>query len=193
MKDEYANYLLNQFDYLFSTFIIKNKQYACKQFSVGDGWYALLFDLCAELSRIISDADDKGRKVIIDTLQIKEKFGGLRFYKVTTVENESWGSKVFRKIDGWVRTHMCKIGWHKAYWAMHRWRRKHIYETLYEKVGTAVSYAESKSYEVCEFCAAPGERCRPNFWILTLCENCKKKEIEKHEEISNKVDELKED
>ena len=174
MRDEYAEYLLNRFDHLFSTFIIKNKQYAKHQFSVADGWYGLIFDLCAEINRIIDQADDKGIKVTVDTLQIKEKFGGLRFYKVTTVENEPWFSKAFRKVDGWVRTIMCKRGFAKAYWAMHRWRRKHIYETLYEKVGTAVSYAESKSYEICEVCGGEGRRCSPNGWILTLCE--------KHEE-----------
>ncbi len=179
MKDEYANNLLNQFDYLFSTFIIKNKEYACKQFCVGNGWYALLFDLCAELSRIICDAEDKGKKVIIDTLQIKEKFGGLRFYKTTVVENESWGSEVFRKFDGWVRTHMCKRGFYKAYWKMHHWRRKHLYESLYEKVGTAVSYAESKSYEICEKCGAPGKRCTPGYWVVTLCEKHEQEAIEK--------------
>jgi len=179
MKDEYAEYLLNRFDYLFSTFIIRNKQYAKYQFSVGDGWYPILFDLCANLKRIIDAADDKGRKVIVDTLQIKEKLGGLRFYKSVTVENESLSSTWFRKIESWIGTVMCRNGFHKAHWAIHRWRRKHIYETLYEKVSTAVGYAESQSYTTCEVCGGEGKRCSPNSWLLTLCEKHEEEEKEK--------------
>jgi hypothetical protein len=178
MKDENAEHLLNQFDHLFSTFIIRNGQHAKHQFSIGNGWYAILFDLCAALDRIIDAADDKGRKVTVDTLQIKEKFGGLRFYKQVTVENEALGSKWFRKTESWIGTVMCRNGFAKTHWAIHRWRRKHIYETLYEKVATAVGYAESQSYIICEVCGEEGNRCSPNGWLLTLCE--------KHEKESKK-------
>ena len=169
MRDEYSEYLLNRFEHLFSTFINRHGKYAKHQFSVADGWYGIIFDLCAELNRIIDEADDKGRKVTIDTLQIKEKFGGLRFYKVATVENESWFSEKFRKIESWIGTVMCRNGFAKTHWAIHRWRRKHLYETLYEKVSTAVGYAELQSYKVCEVCGGEGKRCSPNGWLLTLC------------------------
>lgn len=45
------------------------------EIAVGDGWYQILFDLCAELQAI---SDKTGEQIV--ATQIKEKFGGLRFY-----------------------------------------------------------------------------------------------------------------
>lgn len=178
MKERKSKYLLKRYPEFFTSFL-KRGEYAHHQFSVSDGWYAILFDLCAALYRIVDAADDKGRKVTIDTLQIKEKLGGLRFYKQTTVENESLGSKWFRKIESWIGTVMCRNGFYKAHWAIHRWRREHVYETLYEKISTAVGHAELQSYTICEVCGEEGKRCSPNSWLLTLCEKHEKEEKEK--------------
>lgn len=41
----------------------------------GDGWYSLIYELCAEIQK---HADANGVDLIV--LQVKEKFGGLRFY-----------------------------------------------------------------------------------------------------------------
>ena len=44
-------------------------------FEVSDGWYDLIYNLCKEI-----DIERKKNKIIIDVTQVKEKFGGLRFY-----------------------------------------------------------------------------------------------------------------
>ena len=92
--------------------------------SIGKGWLSIVVELDAQLAEV--DPDYK-----ID--QIKEKFGGLRYY----ISSDA-GDMV----------------------------------TLYNLVGEA----EEKSYKTCELCGAPGERHSPNNWILTLCEDCSKKE-----------------
>jgi hypothetical protein len=43
----------------------------CFGFECGDGWYELIYDLSEKLSRISNE---------IKAVQVKEKFGGLRFY-----------------------------------------------------------------------------------------------------------------
>lgn len=48
----------------------------CWGFDVGDGWYALIDVLCEELQR---ETDQQGAPQVIAT-QVKEKYGGLRFY-----------------------------------------------------------------------------------------------------------------
>lgn len=47
----------------------------CWGFDVGDGWYHLLDVLCEELQR----ETDQGAPQVVAS-QVKEKFGGLRFY-----------------------------------------------------------------------------------------------------------------
>lgn len=42
---------------------------------VGDGWHALLDELCSKLQR---ETDQRGAPQVV-ALQVKEKFGGLRF------------------------------------------------------------------------------------------------------------------
>lgn len=48
----------------------------CWGFDVGDGWYSLIDVLCEELQR---DTDQQGALQVVAT-QVKEKYGGLRFY-----------------------------------------------------------------------------------------------------------------
>lgn len=48
----------------------------CWGFEVKDGWYSLIDVLCEELQR---DTDQQGALQVVAT-QVKEKYGGLRFY-----------------------------------------------------------------------------------------------------------------
>ncbi len=176
MKDEYSKFLLERFPQFFQGFTTRYPTYAHKQFCIGDGWYGLLFDMLAAINRIL-DNNDK-RKITVDVLQIKEKFGTFRFYYITKIENESWLSKTFRKVDEFVRTYMCKWGYHKIYWKLYRWRIKYLYGTLYEKVAAEVGYAEASSAKVCEICGGEGKRCSPNGWIAVLCEKHEKERQE---------------
>lgn len=48
----------------------------CFGIATGDGWFDLLWELCADLELI---AEQQGRPMPV-AVQVKEKFGGLRFY-----------------------------------------------------------------------------------------------------------------
>lgn len=181
MKKEYAEILLYRFPFLFTYFIDTYGNNAIHQFSIADGWHPIMVDMCDELHDLKFKYFCKGINIKINFIQIKEKFGTLRAYHDTKVIHETRSSKRFRKIDEWIRTKMCKKGLYKIYWAMHRFRRKWIYETLYEKVSTIVGKAEEKSATTCEVCGELGKRCRPRFWILTLCEKHEKEEKERTE------------
>jgi len=89
----------------------------------GDGWFDILWKLCEAIEPLVREG------FTID--QIKEKFGGLRFY-----------------VDG---------------------ATDEVYELI--------SKTEELSYKTCEGCGKPG---KPNAggWIITLCDECRKK----HEE-----------
>ncbi len=79
-------------------------------FSVGSGWYQLLKDLIVDLIELGWDKE---------VCQVKEKFGGLRFYinsasmevfdRITKAENESYTICEVTGLPGKLRT---DIGWY---------------------------------------------------------------------------------
>jgi hypothetical protein len=48
-------------------------------FEHGDGWFDILWRLCEELEPLVAELEATGG-VPFEVLQVKEKFGGLRFY-----------------------------------------------------------------------------------------------------------------
>lgn len=90
-------------------------------FECSDGWYWLLDNLCSKLQWDI----DKNKQPQIEATQVKEKFGGLRFYTAGETERqdgmislamhmsnsicEECGSTegVEQTTQGWIRT-LCK-------------------------------------------------------------------------------------
>ena len=99
------------------------------EFAVGDGWFKILFELVAG----IKVNDQKKGDWITKVTQIKEKFGGLRFY-VTGTSDKNWalirnaeqksygvceesGSEVEVGTwnDGWVRTMCRELAYEKFY------------------------------------------------------------------------------
>lgn len=56
-----------------------NQTCMCWGFECGDGWFDLIYKLCQDLTKIKDD---------VTALQVKEKFGGLRFYVGFTATNE---------------------------------------------------------------------------------------------------------
>jgi len=181
MKERKAKFLLKMYPQFFTSFLNRGK-HAHHQLSVGDGWYPLMFDLCARLFSLQYEVEMKKQSLTLDCVQLKEKMGGLRFYYDVKVTGESQFSILFQKIDQWCRTQLCKRGLYKQYWAIYRFRRKYIYETISEKVNSIVSAGESLSYRTCEVCGAIGERCTPNgHWIETLCERHEKEAKSKRE------------
>lgn len=63
--------------------------------SCGDGWYEIIYDASMELEEIIQRMAEKDRKKYW-ACQIKEKFGGLRFY-LNEATDEMW--KITRKVE----------------------------------------------------------------------------------------------
>lgn len=48
-------------------------------FECGDGWFNIIYNLSRNLEQMINDIPVKSRKCF-QVMQVKEKFGGLRFY-----------------------------------------------------------------------------------------------------------------
>jgi len=128
--------------------------------SCGDGWFTLLDDLCGDINHLI-----KGKDIEVVARQVKEKFGGLRFYHGVSYK-PGWFSKLNTKIRQWI----CKKGFAKQYWKANDFRKK-VFSSTIEKINDTISKAEAKSYTICESCGCPGNR-RPGGWVRTLCDNC---------------------
>jgi len=132
-------------------------------FSHGDGWFHIIDNLSAELIML---GEQYNIKVVAD--QVKEKFGGLRFY-YHTEGKILW----YQKRSGRFQAFIFKLLPPKAYWKIIDFRKK-IYRTPYEKISDAVSHAEGLSYKTCELCSQPGKT-EGGGWVTTLCDECRDK------------------
>lgn len=90
-------------------------------FAVGPGWYPLLETLCQNIQQHIDNSNGKCPQVIVE--QIKEKFGGLRFYyqggddfihgavwlaeSLSVITCEECGAPAERRNTGWIKS-LCK-------------------------------------------------------------------------------------
>jgi len=128
--------------------------------AVGDGWYHILDNLSAGLMLL---SGKYGIDIIAD--QVKEKFGGLRFY-YHTEGKVKWYHKRFH----WFQSFIFKFFSPKTYWKIIDFRKK-LWRTPYEKISDLVAYAEQMSYETCERCSQPGKRVGGG-WVQTLCKDC---------------------
>ena len=110
---------------------------------VGAGWHPIVMRLMASIDKMLSDELAAGFRVV----QIKEKFGGLRFYwqvsKVTGEEDE----------DDWLPE--AEEDEHRA--------------ELAHRISLLTQEAEDKCEKRCETCGEPGEL-RPGGWLRTLCD-----------------------
>jgi len=93
MRDELERTLLTEFPDLYWTNTQDGSHsLMCYGFAVGDGWYNILYRLSTKIKSIVSSMPGEG----VDpkeycACQVKEKFGGLRFYmhKSTTEIKEA--------------------------------------------------------------------------------------------------------
>lgn len=112
--------------------------------------------MCSEL---VSVYEKYGVPIDVRPAQIKEKFGGLRFYYDTQNRKKSihaidlLGSGTIRldSADG----------------------------DLYKEVRRVVDKWEDISYTVCEQCGQPGELRKDLRWIRVLCSDCYNKHLSK--------------
>jgi hypothetical protein len=154
--------LLEEFPDIFRDYYEKDITQSCMPWGIccGNGWYDLLRLLCLEITIL---SRDKNIQVIAD--QVKEKFGGLRFY--FHIKNPS-ASKFW-----WVLReffYKCRLG--RQYNFILDLRRK-FWRSTEEKIFDIVMKAEQDSYKICEQCGQPGKT-RGGGWVRTLCEKCEK-------------------
>jgi len=79
MKEELQDKLVEKYPKIFGE-VGMTPQQSCMAFgiSVGDGWYWLIDNLCNCLQSTIDSNPDTYPQIV--AAQVKEKFGGLRFY-----------------------------------------------------------------------------------------------------------------
>jgi len=133
--------------------------------SCEDGWFDLLYDMCYKVDSLIKN---QSREIKVVAKQVKEKFGGLRFYY--SIEREQ---NLFEKIDSKISSFMFRHKLGRLYHKINDFRKK-FYTTIIEQISDIISEAEMKSYKTCEVCGRYGER-RGGGWIKTLCNECDEK------------------
>jgi hypothetical protein len=127
-------------------------------FEICVGWNSLVYNLLCGISIL-----DKGKNLRI--AQVKEKFGGLRFYF-------EWKGS-FRKanLKNYIINSLHKLP---------RWIYRYIYKYVpsfdetedYKSVSNLITLFEDISYKTCEKCGEPGILRGDLIWVLTLCNNC---------------------
>lgn len=76
MKPELQNKLYQKYPRIFrQKDLDMSKTCMCWGIEVGDGWYDIIDEICAGLDELYYEYG-----VVIEASQVKEKFGGLRFY-----------------------------------------------------------------------------------------------------------------
>jgi hypothetical protein len=128
----------------------------------GDGWFKLINEMCEDVTKLI-----KGKNIEIIAIQVKEKFGGLRFYYVTDHK-----ITIISKLNSLIKQFMFSNKFGKQYWLITDFRKR-FWKTTYEKISDRIREAELDSYKICDICGNPGKR-RGGDWIKTLCDNCRK-------------------
>jgi hypothetical protein len=79
MTQELDEQLFNDFDF-FHPDRHPRHGLMCFGFECGDGWYNLIRKLCEDLKKMIPKQKDYQEQSDFEVVQVKEKFGGLRFY-----------------------------------------------------------------------------------------------------------------
>lgn len=125
--------------------------YSAFNLDCGDGWYNLIYELCTDIQKLL---DESKMEVCIKVEQVKEKFGGLRFYYSLSF-NEDEVSEVGKN------------------------KQKDERKELLEKVSKLVDSYEDKSYKICELCGNIGKLREDLEWMETLCDKCYAKVISK--------------
>jgi hypothetical protein len=122
----------------------------CWGIACGDGWFNIIDDACKELTELA-----KANNAVIEFVQVKEKFGGLRLYIEIKQENKETERAVVLDImltDSLMGQTLTTVP----------------NETIWQKAHAITRKAEELSYKTCDVCGAPGEP-RTGGWIVTRC------------------------
>ena len=163
MKQELELNLVKKYPNLFKDYRGDMRQ-TCMAWGMccGDGWYKIINSIGYQLKCL--GIEDK-----VIAAQVKEKFGGLRFY----YDTENMPMSIW---DWWPQNKYIRWIWYRSF---SRWARKYLTKarilifskTIIEQLDDIIREAEDKSYSTCEQCGADGET-RSDGWIRTLCDRC---------------------
>ena len=142
MTQELQDNLFEKYPQIFQD---RNKSWAetrmCDGICCGDGWYDLIDKMCEYITSMI-EANPHTHYTRPVALQVKEKFGGLRFY-LTWVENEAAKK-------------------HKA-------PEEKVKIMSQSEIDGIINFTEFLSNTTCEVCGKRGEQFSKNNWVYTRC------------------------
>ena len=126
---------------------------------IGNGWVPFVNRLVDEIDMLLSRYNrDTDKEVTISIVQIKEKFGGLRFY----FDFVDYPMSDDVDLQSFVHTEFAKVS-----------------DTIYRMV----SRFESLSHHLCETCGSYAELRKHRGWLYTACDDhVRKVEVEDGEE-----------
>ena len=168
MSPENTQRLYRRFPHLYR-FGIEEKGCMCFGICTGDGWFDLLYRLSQEITeecdRLGLMPGMPGYPVVV---QVKEKFGTLRFYlratEPTTEQPEFTEAEILSIIKGAGAGHDKMVQLEAEADAA-----KQI--IIPDSICALVREAERLSTETCEKCGAPGE-IRYGNWVHVHCDGC---------------------
>ena len=169
----------------------------CWGIEAGDGWKQPLQKLCNQLEAI-NLMMGKKFGFEIQAVQVKQKFGELRFYfnvyqTVSLIRRFFGGPFIWlgrpdfeaeglqKKVGDAISNFFYAIGSWIYYGGERRQRRyEAISSAIFEYVEDLISACEDECYKVCEKCGSTigtdwSPRCETMGWISYICENCAKK------------------
>jgi len=114
-------------------------------FAVGDGWYQLVKQLLLDIEKLYRLYPDDFKGFRIE--QVKEKFGGLRFY-VNHYPN-CGVPDVLPTVEFFEKNPLAKL----------------------------IADAEEASFTICEDCGSDGKLRQDRSWVRTLCDGCSKRDL----------------
>ena len=138
MNDNKEKQLKADFPQIFTDLHDCTPQSSCMYWGIacGEGWYDLIHKLCEDIMALNPPEDFKAA-------QVKEKFGGLRFYTEGSSRVDIAGLGSFKKTNDPA------------------------------DINGLIDTAESESYNVCETCGSKEEVTSEGAWVKTLCKKCK--------------------
>lgn len=110
---------------------------------VDEGWHHIIFSLCRQINAWVKfvNNDPKREKIDVKISQIKEKFGGLRFYYDG---GDQYVAGMVQMAEIWA-SHTCEVcgergtsrsgGWIKTLCDVHDKERKAAYEKRFANIG----------------------------------------------------------
>lgn len=151
MRQEPQLELQSQFAFMKRDMSLKENRYQKYGCECGDGWFELIQELCQRITNVYKF---EGMDIDLEILQIKEKFGKLRFYY-----RHFEDSNTIQAID------FLGVGSLRLSVASEECEYK-------KKISVLVHCYEKWSAHICEKCGARGELRTDLLWKKTLCEDC---------------------